>query len=69
MEVRSVAITGSRPMHTLRTRESKCGAPVSALLRVRVSSWVQKVASKEDRLGQFSFSASSTLQPLREEDV
>ncbi len=65
MDVRSVGMTGSSPMHTLRTRESKCGAPARALLRVRLSSWVQKVASKADRLGQVSFSACSRLQPLQ----
>ncbi len=64
MEVRSVGMTGSSPMHTLRTRESKYGAPARALLRVRLSSWVQKVASKADKLGQVSFSACSRLQPL-----
>ena len=65
IDVRSVGMTGSSPMHTLRTRESKCGAPARALLRVRLSSWVQKVASKADRLGQVSFSACSRLQPLQ----
>ena len=65
MEVRSVGMTGSSPMHTLRTSESKWGAPARALLRVRLSSWVQKVASKADRLGQVSFSACSRLQPLQ----
>ena len=38
-------MTGSRPMHTLRTRDCRWGALQRALLRVRVSSWVQKVAS------------------------
>ena len=65
MEVRSVGMTGSSPMHTLRIRESKFVAPARALLRVRLSSWVQKVASKADRLGQVSFSACSRLQPLQ----
>ena len=65
MDVRSVGMTGSSPMHTLKTRESKCGAPARALLRVRLSSWVQKVASKADRLGQVSFSTCSRLQPLQ----
>lgn len=57
-------MTGSSPMHTLSTRASSREAPESALLSARLSSWVQKVASRVARLGQFSFRALSTLQPL-----
>lgn len=64
MEVTVEGMTGSSPMHTLSTRASRRGAPVSALLSARLSSWVQKVASSIARLGQFSFRAFSTLQPL-----
>ena len=57
-------MTGSNPRHTLSTRASRRGAPPRALLRARLSSCVQKVASSVANLGQLSSKASSTLQPL-----
>lgn len=55
---------GSSPRHTLNTRASRRGAPLSALMRARLSSWVQNVASRVASLGHSSFKPSRALQPL-----